>query len=122
MDTEQWLQECVLVESSNLKMLRDFLGDDAFGVFEDFIADATNHVSELQDSSLEHDRLTAISHTLKSSAANVGAMRLALLAKEVERLSRAGEGEEAKSLLPLMPALWADSVVQIRKEIEALRA
>ena len=54
------------------------------------------------------DALAAIAHTLKSSSASVGALRLAATCVEVERSARAGA-----------PAAQRHDVLRLRAELEA---
>jgi HPt (histidine-containing phosphotransfer) domain-containing protein len=61
--------------------------------------------------------MAAAAHTLKSSSAQVGALRLSALSKEIESLGRAGSVDGARELLgELMPELES-----VHEELAAAR-
>ncbi|MCK6447697.1 MAG: Hpt domain-containing protein [Planctomycetes bacterium] len=84
-----------------VQALRDLGGDDEPGLFDEvvelFLTDAQTNVSKLSAAFAASDakELQRVAHSLKSSAANVGAMHLSKLSFEVEKLGRAGTCEGA---------------------------
>jgi HPt (histidine-containing phosphotransfer) domain-containing protein len=66
-----------------------------------FVTDAKSHIAALQRA-LEHNDLRALertAHTLKSSCANVGAVAMADLCFQLEKLGRASKTEGAAQLV-----------------------
>ena len=62
-------------------------------IIETFVDNARSLIDELDDASTRQDaaRVTAASHSLKSSSANVGAVRLANICSSIEKSARAGD-------------------------------
>ena len=89
-----------LLDTSVLDELRASVeGDRDFVVelIEAYLADGATHVAAI-DAALETDSAEALvrpAHTLKSSSATVGAMRLAATARELEMTGRSGSLAEA---------------------------
>ena len=54
-------------------------------------------------------------HALKSSSGNIGAERLHLLAKRIEKLIQEGQFEEAQALTLKVPGICSDTISQIEK-------
>jgi diguanylate cyclase (GGDEF)-like protein len=74
--------------------LHDAIGDALPTVIRTFISDCGRYIGELEDAIAVHDaaRIRVLTHTLKGSAHNVGAERLALT---VERIEQACNGSNA---------------------------
>jgi HPt (histidine-containing phosphotransfer) domain-containing protein len=66
-----------------------------------YVDDTPQHLQTLRRAINVHDpdRVRAVAHSLKSSSANVGAQKLAQLAKEMEHLGRADSTEGADVIL-----------------------
>ncbi len=76
--------------------VRDLLGDEFAVLIDAYLEDTENFVQAMQDA-CERDDLNAIelpAHSMKSSSANVGAMRLSSLAKELEEQIRSGNADD----------------------------
>lgn len=71
-------------------------------VVETFLKDAPKHIAAMQQAISNNDAklLDRSAHTLKSTAAAVGAVMLASICKEVEHIGRQGQVDPAKSSLP----------------------
>jgi PAS domain S-box-containing protein len=69
----------------------------------------------LQDQ--KHDAMMISAHTLKSSSATLGALRLATLAKELEEACRAEHFEQSEHLVTLIEAEYQKACVIFRREI-----
>jgi HPt (histidine-containing phosphotransfer) domain-containing protein len=61
-----------------------------------YLDDTPNRLAQLRQAfkGSDHETLTREAHTLKSSSANVGAMSLSALAKEIEAAARIGQFDE----------------------------
>lgn len=67
-----------------------------------FLDNSSERVGQIR-SGLEENRLEVAeraAHSLKSSAANVGAMSVSRLAQRIEDLAEKGAGDEARGLFP----------------------
>jgi two-component system, sensor histidine kinase and response regulator len=69
----------------------------------------------LQDQ--KHDAMMISAHTLKSSSATLGALRLATLANELEEACRAEHFEQSKRLVALIEAEYQKACAIFRREI-----
>ncbi len=88
-----------------VQALKELGGTDDPNLFNElvdlFVADASSNVSKLSSALEMHDVQTfqRVAHTLKSSSANVGAMRMSKLSFELEKLGRAGSLDGADALV-----------------------
>ncbi len=76
--------------------VRDLLGDEFAVLIDAYLEDTEHFVQAMQDA-CERDDLNAIelpAHSMKSSSANVGAMRLSSLARELEQQIRSGNPDD----------------------------
>ena len=72
--------------------VRYLLGDEFAGLIHAYLEDTQQFVREMQGA-CERDNFSAIevpAHSMKSSSANIGAMRLSTLARELEEQIRSG--------------------------------
>ncbi len=88
------MAELPLVDLDLVAELRDATGDMDFvrELVETFVEEGTSHLAAL-DAAIaagDVDALVRPAHTLKSSSASIGAMRLSELARTIEETSRAG--------------------------------
>jgi HPt (histidine-containing phosphotransfer) domain-containing protein len=69
-----------------IERLRQDMGDDAGMVIESYVESIDEFLSDIENSTLRtpSDDLHRWAHTIKSSAASIGAMRLAHLAAQLE--------------------------------------
>ena len=92
----------------------DFLTE----LLETFLSDAERHMSEMESGLLEAglQTISAASHTLKSSAANLGADQLSEWCRVIEARARAGDAEGLEELV----GHARQELTRARSEIEAL--
>lgn len=77
-------------------------------------------VESIQQGDLETIHRSA--HSLKSSAANFGAVQLVELVSELEQVAREGDGERSAELVRDLPATYESAVRQLedlRRRLEA---
>jgi HPt (histidine-containing phosphotransfer) domain-containing protein len=69
-----------------IERLRQDMGDDASMVIESYVESIDEFLSDFENSTLRtsSDEMHRWAHTIKSSAASIGAMRLAHLAAQLE--------------------------------------
>lgn len=88
----------------------------ALELFESFLTTADQDLARLNAASEAGDArgLAQVSHSLKSSTANVGARRLSALLREIEHCSRAGRLGDARALIGGTSAEFARAVDELR--------
>jgi len=81
-----------VLDRSVLEELQAVIGAAALQIVAVFLEDAPAMVQALQQAAQGNDieRLQALSHSLKSSSANVGALSLSAVARRIEHEARAG--------------------------------
>ncbi len=109
-DQPEVLDQAVVAE------LRDSVGgDDAFvrELVEAYLAESPGHLDTMVAAAAVGDAIAVVrpAHTLKSSSAAVGAMRLAELSKRVEHAAREGRVEQAA--IDAIQAAWAETVAAL---------
>jgi HPt (histidine-containing phosphotransfer) domain-containing protein len=88
-----------------IQSLKDLGGDDDPGLFQEvvelFLADTRTNVAKLEQALAARDPqcMHRVAHSMKSSSANVGAMRMSKLCFEIEKLGRAGATAGAEELV-----------------------
>ena len=109
-----------ILDEKVLSNLSSSVDDDRSFVvelIETFLADGPDQLSAI-DAALTHDDAEALvrpAHTLKSSSATVGAMRLSATARELEMAGRGGAlGEGIDGGIARLRADWQASVDALR--------
>lgn len=74
-----------------------------------YLRDASQRLADIRQAHTDSNQelLTRSAHTIKSSSAQVGAMAVSGLAKDIELASRAGKFAEAGAALPALDAEFA---------------
>ncbi len=94
------------IDMEVISCLRELGGDDDPGLVNElidlFLDDASTRVESLLKAMQEEDldELVQIAHALKSASANLGAMTLSVLCREIEQKAR--DGDEASAITPLV--------------------
>ena len=81
-----------LLQLDVIEELRSVMGNEFQGLVKIFLEDAPSHVENLEAAAAANDlaAMIAPAHTLKSAAANLGAMVLSASAKRIEAGARQG--------------------------------
>ena len=89
-----------------------------------FIDSAGDTMRDVRDAQArdERQRLAELGHRLKSSARAVGAMSFAALCGELEGLSEAGAGDDARALIVRMAVLLDELAAHIEREVAVPQA
>ena len=101
-------------------MLRASVGDD-----DDFVRDlvatyveeAATHFDGLSDAAAASnpEAIVRPAHTLKSTSASVGAMRLSAICRDLEAAGRAGRADTFTEVVDLARATWSETLDALRK-------
>lgn len=94
-----------------LDELADIMEDEFGELVEAFLEDSPRLMTEIESGLTENDahRVAEAAHSLKSSSANLGVMRLSAIAKEIETSGRAGDMNGCASLSKDLSNAWAES-------------
>lgn len=73
------------LDQNTIGQLQELLGDEFLSVYEAFIGSTTQYLTELEQAIARHDveQIKVISHTLKGSGANIGALRLSRISENM---------------------------------------
>lgn len=107
------------IDSEALDRLREWGGDKLVGqMVRLFLENSLARMDQIRDGAASGDLSEAEkgAHSLKSSAANVGAQGVRTLATEMEGLATAGDLEGLKTLVPKLDEAYASA----RAELEAI--
>jgi len=110
------MPESSVLDEGALARLRDWGGDKLLGqMIRLFLENAPTRMDQIRagasDGVIEEAEKGA--HSLKSSAANVGALTLRGLAAEIERSAGDGDLNRVNELLPSMEAAFADAIAAL---------
>ncbi len=88
------------VDQATVQELLEIMGDGFTGLVQVYFDDTPKLLARLREAAAsgQHDAIAEITHSLKSSSANVGALPLAELAKRAESDARSGRSEQLGSL------------------------
>ncbi len=104
-----------VLDRSVLDELQAVIGDAAAQIVTVFLEDAPQLVQQLQQAAQGNDieRLQALSHSLKSSSANVGALSLSAVARRIELEARSGSLQRPAVAVALLVAEFARARVAL---------
>ena len=107
-----------IIDPQALERLREWGGDKLAGqMVRLFLKNSGTRMDQIRsgvtDGDLEEAERGA--HSLKSSAANIGAESLRTLATRIESAALEGNEHEAKDLLPELEAAYADAMGELEK-------
>ena len=104
-----------VLDRSVLEELQAVIGAAALQIVAVFLEDAPAMVQALQQAAQGNDieRLQALSHSLKSSSANVGALSLSAVARRIEHEARAGSLQRPAVAVALLVAEFARARVAL---------
>lgn len=99
------------IDTSVLQELYEIMEEDFVGLLLTFLDNAPGQMAEIEKAVLAGDvkSLVLPAHSLKSSSANVGAMALSALAKELEMLAREGTTERMQVVLERAQSAYESS-------------
>lgn len=94
-----------------MALAHDVGADTVTDLIDLYVVDAPRHVADIRRALTNRDAngLRRSAHTLKSTAATVGALPLAEVCKDIERLAREGKLDEVAPLLNMLAQLDGES-------------
>ncbi|MCB1792720.1 MAG: response regulator, partial [Gammaproteobacteria bacterium] len=100
-----------VLDQKVLQELREIMEDDYVGLLRTYLRNAPRLLGDIR-AAIAHDDVEAIVipvHSLKSSSANVGAMHLSGLARDMEKQARAGDISAAKRAFAGVETAFVDA-------------
>jgi HPt (histidine-containing phosphotransfer) domain-containing protein len=115
------MSDLPLVDLDVVAELRDATGGDMDFVRElvsTYVEEAGGNVDDLEAAMAAGDLAAVVrpSHTLKSSSASVGAMRLSELCRGIEAASRDGRSDGLAEVVAGVRPTWDETVAALRAE------
>jgi HPt (histidine-containing phosphotransfer) domain-containing protein len=112
--------ELPLVDMGVVSALRESVGDDDDFVrelVETYVSEGAGHLAALAEAVARGDTAAAVrpAHTLKSSSASVGAMRLSAICRDIEIAGREGRNEGMSEAVDLAHSAWTETLEALRK-------
>ena len=97
--------------------ISDILEDELPSVINEFLKDSSMKISDLEClvKSFEPEKVFAISHSLKSSSANLGALQMSELCREIEAISRNGSMDNVPELFDSLKTIFSASSEELKK-------
>jgi HPt (histidine-containing phosphotransfer) domain-containing protein len=113
--------ELPLVDMGVVSALRESVGDDDDFVrelVETYVSEGAGHLAALAEAVARGDTAAAVrpAHTLKSSSASVGAMRLSDICRSIEAATRDGQSEGLADRVATAHATWDATIQAFRTE------
>jgi HPt (histidine-containing phosphotransfer) domain-containing protein len=106
-----------VLDESALARLREWGGDELLDqLLGIFLANAPVRMTQIRSVASGADVAEAErgAHSLKSSAANLGAVKVREFAAEIERLAGEGDLNRVKELLPSLEVAFADAMAALK--------
>lgn len=107
--------EIQVLDRAVIDELRESVGDDAGFVADlaaTYVAEGDDHLAAMDAAAAAGDAAAIVrpAHTLKSSSAALGALRLAQIAKEIELAGRATDSSRLVQQVADARAVWAETL------------
>jgi HPt (histidine-containing phosphotransfer) domain-containing protein len=108
------------VDRQIIDELHEVMEDEFHELLETYLDTAPGFLEQLARAARDGDseKMILPAHSLKSSSANVGALRLSELAKEVEHASKQGRGDQAVAAFEKI----APEFQRVEKELRRINA
>ena len=112
--------ETPVIDDNVIGELRDSVGGDDGFVSElaaTYLAEGPQHIQALQDAVARGDVAAAVrpAHTLKSSSASLGAMRLSEISRGIEYAAREGRSDGLSDAVAQAQAAWELTVAAMKE-------
>jgi HPt (histidine-containing phosphotransfer) domain-containing protein len=113
-------RETPILDDNVIADLRESVGgDDAFVIdlASTYLAEGPEHLRALEEAVAAADVAAAVrpAHTLKSSSASLGAMRLSEISRGIEHAAREGQVDGLGDAVAEAKAAWLETVAQMRE-------
>jgi HPt (histidine-containing phosphotransfer) domain-containing protein len=108
-----------VLDPAVLDELRAATGDDdefLRDLVATYVDEAAGHLDALGQAAAAVDAASIVrpAHTLKSSSASIGAMRLASICRDIEAAGREGRADNAVGAVDLVRSTWTETLEALR--------
>lgn len=109
-----------VLDHDNLAMLKDLIGDDLKAILESFNQQTQSLVEQIETAiaNKDGDTLTHQAHTLKGSAANVGAHPLSEQAYRLETAGKQQDFSQTHQALKTLQSLADEAIEESQRFLE----
>jgi CheY-like chemotaxis protein len=116
---KQEQQEMPVLDENVLRELREIMEDDYLSLLQTYLRNAPQLLAQARDAVSRGDLAALVMpvHSLKSSSANVGALILSEVAREAERLARAGALSEAGIAFRAVDAAFREAEAALKQHV-----
>ena len=114
------MSDAPILDQAVLDELRDSVGGDESFIADlaaTYLAEGPSHLAAMEAAAATADAAAIVrpAHTLKSSSAALGAMRLSELAREIEFAGRNGHDADLATRVATARETWAATVVAMKE-------
>ncbi|MEA2674552.1 MAG: hypothetical protein QOI92_1744 [Chloroflexota bacterium] len=110
------MNETPILDDAVLAELRESTGgDDDFvrELVEAYVSEATGYLTAMAAAVTDPAAIVRPAHTLKSSSATLGAMRLAAISRDIEEAGRAGRVDGLAADVSQAHATWTETLAAL---------
>lgn len=109
-----------IIDLEALEALQEILGDEFITILKRYRESTPDLMHKIRDALKDRDlaAMAGAAHSLKSSSANVGAMRLSEYARQLEHLGREGKGSKIKPAYTGLVEAYRGAMSELGKIIE----
>jgi HPt (histidine-containing phosphotransfer) domain-containing protein len=115
-----------LLDPEQIKMLLESGADESVELFKEILGlfeeESEKKFDEMRlaASSGDFEAFGRSAHAMAGSSANIGGRAVWLKAKDMENLCKAGNGDEAFSMLQVLEDLYRETIVQMHAFVDAV--
>ena len=104
------------LDAEALAELQDLMGEDLADLATAYAEDGQTHIDTIMQALTSGDAEAAseAAHSLKSSSANMSALGVSELARQVEMLAKAGNLAEIKPIMASLPERFTQAVTELQ--------
>lgn len=109
------------LDAATLAELQTLMAEDLAELVAAYIEDGQAHVAAIS-AGLDADnaeQVVTAAHSLKSSSANISALGIAELARQIEATAKTGDRQATKELAQTLPERFAQAVTELRPWLDA---
>ena len=116
-----------LLDPEQIKMLLESGADESIELFREILGlfeEESNRKFEEMRAAVASGDFEAFgrsAHAMAGSSANIGGRAVWLKAKDMENLCKAGNGDEAFSMLQILDDLYRETIVQMHAYVDAIQ-
>lgn len=113
---QRWLTPDALIDEKALNNIAELMGEAFTELLDAFVHDSEQRLQEMKDAHAQGDieQLSRAAHTLKSSAANIGAVQVSALAEQLENMTDDVQPKVITDRLKRLHVVLTQTIEQLR--------